>query len=86
VSQLVTGEAVALDLRPAALPSRLLAGVLDVLLQFLAPELAATVNPVLVTLFVVCEGWMLFYLLIRGVRTIRPAEQGDPLGVNSATH
>jgi uncharacterized RDD family membrane protein YckC len=35
VSQLVTGEAVALDLRPAALPSRLLAGVLDALLQFL---------------------------------------------------
>jgi hypothetical protein len=60
--------------------------LLDVALQFLAPELAATVNPALVTLFVVCEGWMLFYLLIRGVRTIRPAEQGDPLGVNSATH
>ena len=35
MSQLVTGEAVALDLRPAALPSRLLAGVLDALLQFL---------------------------------------------------
>ena len=35
MSQLVTGEAVVLDLRPAALPSRLLAGVLDVLLQFL---------------------------------------------------
>jgi len=35
VSQLVTGEAVALDLRPAALPSRLLAGLIDVLVQFL---------------------------------------------------
>lgn len=35
MSQLVTGEAVRLDLRPAALPSRLLAGLLDVLLQFL---------------------------------------------------
>ncbi len=33
MSQLVTGEAVALDLRPAALPSRLLAGVIDALLQ-----------------------------------------------------
>ena len=33
MSQLVTGEAVALDLRPAALPSRLLAGLLDGLLQ-----------------------------------------------------
>ncbi len=35
MSQVVTGEAVALDLRPAALPSRLLAGLLDALLQFL---------------------------------------------------
>jgi len=35
VSQLVTGEAVRLDLRPAALPSRLLAGLIDALLQFL---------------------------------------------------
>jgi uncharacterized RDD family membrane protein YckC len=34
VSQLVTGEAVALDLRPAALPSRLIARLLDGLLQF----------------------------------------------------
>ncbi len=33
MSQLVTGEAVALDLRPAALPSRVLAGALDALLQ-----------------------------------------------------
>jgi len=33
LSQLVTGEAVALDLRPAALPSRVVAGLLDVLLQ-----------------------------------------------------
>ncbi|MGI8538043.1 MAG: RDD family protein [Mycobacteriales bacterium] len=35
MSQLVTGEAVALDLRPAALPSRLIAGLIDVLVQFL---------------------------------------------------
>jgi uncharacterized RDD family membrane protein YckC len=33
VSQLVTGEAVALDLRPAALPSRVLAGLVDATLQ-----------------------------------------------------
>lgn len=32
-AQLVTGEAVALDLRPAALPSRVVAGAVDVLLQ-----------------------------------------------------
>ncbi|MGC5584358.1 DUF4386 domain-containing protein [Ornithinimicrobium sp. W1665] len=49
--------------------------LLDVLLQFLTPELADAVNPVLVTLFSVAEGSMLFYLLIRGVRTLRPAEQ-----------
>ena len=34
MSQLVTGEAVALDLRPAALPSRLLAGLVDAVAQF----------------------------------------------------
>jgi uncharacterized RDD family membrane protein YckC len=33
LSQLVTGEAVALDLRTAALPSRVVAGMLDALLQ-----------------------------------------------------
>ena len=33
MSQLVTGEAVALDLRPAALPSRVLAGLVDATLQ-----------------------------------------------------
>ena len=33
MSQLVTGEAVALDLRPAALPSRLVAGAVDAALQ-----------------------------------------------------
>ncbi len=33
MAQLVTGEAVALDLRPAALPSRFLAGLVDALLQ-----------------------------------------------------
>jgi len=36
VSQLVTGEAVALDLRPAALPSRIVAGLVDAALQFVA--------------------------------------------------
>jgi uncharacterized RDD family membrane protein YckC len=33
VQRLVTGEAVALDLRPAALPSRIVAGLIDVILQ-----------------------------------------------------
>jgi uncharacterized RDD family membrane protein YckC len=34
VSQVVTGEAVALDLRPARLPSRILAGLVDLAIQF----------------------------------------------------
>lgn len=33
MQRLVTGEAVALDLRPAALPSRIVAGLIDVVLQ-----------------------------------------------------
>lgn len=33
MQQLVTGEAVALDLRPAALPSRIVAGLIDAVLQ-----------------------------------------------------
>ncbi|USQ75647.1 DUF4386 domain-containing protein [Ornithinimicrobium cryptoxanthini] len=49
--------------------------LLDVALQFLAPEFADAVNPALVTLFVVAEGALLVYLLVRGVRTMRPAEQ-----------
>lgn len=49
--------------------------LLDVLLHFLAPRLADAVNPVLVTFFSVAEGSMLLYLLVRGVRTPRPAEQ-----------
>lgn len=36
MSRLVTGEAVAVDLRPAALPSRLVAGLVDAALQLLA--------------------------------------------------
>lgn len=39
--QLVTGEAVALDLRPAALPSRVVAGLVDVLGQLLVLLLVA---------------------------------------------
>lgn len=45
--------------------------LLDVALQFLAPERAAVVSPGLVTLFAVSEGSMLIHLLVRGVRTVR---------------
>ena len=36
VNDFVTGEAVALDLRPAALPSRIVAGLVDVSIEFVA--------------------------------------------------
>lgn len=49
--------------------------LLDVGLQFLAPELAGTLNPALVVLFSVAEGSMLLYLLIRGVRPTRTTDQ-----------
>jgi uncharacterized RDD family membrane protein YckC len=49
VDQLVTGEAVALDLRPAAVPSRLLAALLDSAIQvalfFVLAALEAAVGP-----------------------------------------
>lgn len=49
MQRLVTGEAVALDLRPAALPSRILAGLIDAALQltifFGIAALAAAVSP-----------------------------------------
>lgn len=49
--------------------------LLDVLLQFLAPGLADAVNPVLVVLFSVAEGSMLLFLLVKGVKTVRPADR-----------
>ncbi|WP_202619079.1 DUF4386 domain-containing protein [Ornithinimicrobium cavernae] len=48
--------------------------LLDVGLQFLAPDLAATFNPALVILFTLAEGSMLLYLLIRGVRPVQAAD------------
>ncbi|GAA0966457.1 hypothetical protein GCM10009555_008380 [Acrocarpospora macrocephala] len=47
--------------------------LLDVALQFLAPELAGLVNPLVVVVATVSEVSMLAYLLIKGVRTL-PAD------------
>ncbi len=47
--------------------------LLDVALQFLVPDLAATVNPGLVALFVLAECSLLVFLLAKGVKTIQPA-------------
>ena len=71
MSQLVTGEAVALDLRPARLPSRLVAGLIDlavqsallvtleVLLRAAAPSVnnAVTASLQIVVVFVVLAGY-----------------------------
>ena len=71
MSQLVTGEAVALDLRPARLPSRLVAGLIDVavqgtllvtleaLLRAAAPSVdnAVTASLQIVVLFAVLAGF-----------------------------
>jgi uncharacterized RDD family membrane protein YckC len=81
MSQLVTGEAVALDLRPAALPSRFVAGMVDGALQLVLllvlGGLAAAVQPQLtgaaaaalgiVVLVVVLLGYpVTFETLLRG--------------------
>ena len=90
MSQLVTGEAVALDLRPAALPSRVIAGVLDALLQaltllvvgFLATVTAGTASPaaqdalaILVLVVVLIVYPVTFETLLRG-RTPGKAAMG----------
>ena len=47
--------------------------LLDVLLQFLAPELAAEISALILVPATIGEVWMLAYLLIRGVKTPLPA-------------
>lgn len=77
----MTGEAVALDLRPAALPSRLLAGTLDASLQLLlfftlaalesaiAPSVSSAANSALTVVLIVLVGIgypVTFETLMRG--------------------
>ena len=90
MSQLVTGEAVALDLRPARLPSRLVAGLIDVaaqaallltleaLLRAAAPNVndAVTASLQIVVVFAVLAGYPIaFESLWRG-RTPGKAAMG----------
>lgn len=50
-----------------------IAYLLDVVLQFLAPGLADAINPLIVLLVIISEFSMIAYLLIQGVRTVRPS-------------
>ncbi len=49
--------------------------LLDTVLQFLAPTLADAVNPVVIVVVTLSEVSMVAYLLIKGVRTSRPADR-----------
>ncbi|MCY7342551.1 MAG: DUF4386 domain-containing protein [Pseudonocardia sp.] len=49
--------------------------LLDVVLQFLAPVLAATVNPLVIVVVTLSEVSMLAYLLVKGVKTPLPADR-----------
>jgi hypothetical protein len=52
-----------------------LAYLVDVMLQFLAPQLGAATNPALVVLVILSEVSMLAYLLIKGARAASPADR-----------
>jgi len=51
-----------------------IAYLFDVLVQFLAPELAETMSPLVVVSVTLSEVSMLAYLLVKGVKTSRPAD------------
>ena len=56
-----------------------IAYLVDVLLQFLAPEIADAISaPVLVPVVIIAEVSMLAYLLIKGVKTPLPADTPPP--------
>jgi hypothetical protein len=65
--------------RPLAvmLMSATIAYLLDVLLQFLLPPLADAINPVVIAVVTLSEVSMVGYLLIKGVRTVAPAQPAD---------
>jgi len=52
-----------------------IAYLLDVVLQFLAPELAGAVNPLVIVVVTLSEVSMLAYLLIKGVKAPLPADR-----------
>lgn len=49
--------------------------VVDVALQLLAPGLAHAMNPALIAVVTLSEGWLLVYLLVRGIRTAPVVER-----------
>ncbi|HEY5882203.1 MAG TPA: DUF4386 domain-containing protein [Nakamurella sp.] len=49
--------------------------LIDVLLQFLAPELADSISALILAPATIGEVWLLAYLLIRGVKTPLPADR-----------
>jgi Domain of unknown function (DUF4386) len=51
--------------------------LVDVLVAFLAPDLAKQIHPVLVITPIVAEVWMLGYLLVKGVRSLRQADHAS---------
>jgi hypothetical protein len=50
--------------------------LVDVLVAFLAPEVAPQVHPFLTIAPLISEVWMLVYLLVKGVRSPRIADRG----------
>ncbi len=57
--------------------------LVDVPLQFLASGIADAINPVVVALVILSEVSMVFYLLIKGIKTVKtsPSEDRDPVAV-----
>jgi hypothetical protein len=47
--------------------------LVDVLMAFLVPDIAKQISPLMVIAPIVAEIWMLVYLLVKGVRSPRPA-------------
>jgi hypothetical protein len=48
--------------------------LVDVLMAFLVPDIAKQISPLMVIGPIVAEIWLLGYLLVKGVRSPRPAD------------
>ncbi len=60
----------------AVLVAATISYLVDVLVAFLAPDLAKQIHPVLVITPIVAEVWMLGYLLVKGVRSPLASDRG----------
>ena len=49
--------------------------LVDLLAAFLVPDFAKQIHPFMVIVFVIAEVWMLLYLLVVGVRTVKPDKE-----------